>query len=213
MFNRIRRCLIAPVFRVAVLLSVCLGVSTLAQAQTVVVRVDGASGSASPAGQGNGWGSNAYLYLQDGLAHAQSLIDNQQASDVELRVRGASGSGITYKPDQGSGHMSGTRTYSFDMRINVKVLGQYIGGTGGNADTRDFSLLSILDGDLDNDGDYSDNAYHVVTANNSSITETNCRIDGFTIKRGNGDTVGGGGIYIIGGSNIRVESTATEQRA
>lgn len=74
-----------------------------ASAQTVILRVDGISGSATPAGFGNDWGSNAYRYIPDAITRANTLLGNAPAPDlVQIWVRGATGAGLTYKPDQGS---------------------------------------------------------------------------------------------------------------
>lgn len=42
----------------------------LASGQSII-RVDGANGAVSPSGGGNGWGTNAFKYLQDAISAAQ----------------------------------------------------------------------------------------------------------------------------------------------
>lgn len=120
-----------------------------AHAQQSVVYVDATStntNAPSSSNPGSAWmGSNGpYKYLQDGLARAIQLFgQDPPPSVVEIRVRGATGSGLTYKPDRGSGYTAGTRTHSFVLLPDVKIYGQFIGGTGGNADTRDLPAIVV----------------------------------------------------------------------
>lgn len=174
-----------------------------ATAQQSAVHVD-ASGSniAAPSGTNSGstWtgSTGAYKYLQNGLHRAATLLAANPSVPVEIRVRGASvgSGGMTYKPDEGNGLTAGTHTLSFELIKNVQINGQYIGGSGAGANDRDPSLLSILSGEIGTANDFSDNSYHVVSATDSAISILNCRLDGFTITRGNGEDLGGGGLFI-----------------
>ncbi len=195
-------------------------ISSASHAQTAYVFVDGNStntSAPSDTNPGDSWaGTNPpYKYLQDGLARAAQLLAQfSPPSNVEIRVRGATGSGLTYKPDLGSGYTAGTRAHSFVLLPDVKIYGQYIGGTGGNADTRDPDYLTILSGDIGTANDDSDNSYHVVTADDGDINIDNCWLDGFTITKGNGDGAqqngGGGGIKIIDGASCTTSMHITQ---
>lgn len=177
--------------------------STTTYAQTTILRVDSQSTATSP--DGSTW-ALAYPFLQDALTACDGISGNK-----EIRVRGTSG-GLAYKPDRDANHPSGTgvRATSFVLRLHVLMIGQFVGGTGGNADTVDLSLLSILDGEIGSAG-YSDNSYHVVRAGNSSMTADNTLCAGFTIRNGNGnggdqfDDNGGGGVYVDGGAAPRFD--------
>ena len=210
MMNRILRCFFAHVAWLSVLFLPILNV-TAAQAQTVeIVRVDGAGGSTAPAGQGKGWGSNAYLYLQDGLTRADALLDLPEPPDsVQIWVRGSS-TGISYRPDQGSGFTANDRGASFGMRPNVAVYGGFPDtGNPGFGDRDPATYITILTGEIGTGDDFSDNSYHVVSANDTVIDLDNCLLEGFTITRGNAEDenggLGGGGIYIVNGSDLRVD--------
>jgi hypothetical protein len=75
-------------------LAVTFFVAPKAFAQTIL-RVDGIAGADTPAGQGNGWCSNAYQYLADAIDQADFLLDNQLATSVQIWVRGEPG-GLSY---------------------------------------------------------------------------------------------------------------------
>ncbi len=121
-----------------------------------------------------GW-ANAYIDLQNALANAN-------ASEEIWVAEG------TYEPTDGS-----SRSASFVLVEGVVVYGGF-DGTETSRDQRDWKTNeTILSGDLDDDGLYNDNSYHVVTG------ADNATIDGFTITGGNADGSGGadsgGGIY------------------
>jgi hypothetical protein len=42
-----------------------LSMTSSASAAVTILRVDGTNGSATPTGNGNAWGSNAFKYLRD----------------------------------------------------------------------------------------------------------------------------------------------------
>ena len=86
-------------------------------------------------------------------------------------------------------------------------------GTETLRSERDVSWnRTVLSGDLDMDGDTSDNAYHVVTG------ATGATIDGFTISGGNADgnsadSWGGGGMYNSSSSPTVTDCTFSENVA
>jgi len=168
--------------------------------QAKIIYVDD---DANGLNNGSSW-ANAYKYLQDALADA-----NSSPKPVEIKVA----QGI-YKPDQGSGQTPGDREATFQLINGVTLKGGYAGIDSPDQNARNIDLYkSILSGDLDgNDvaldevwlwwsfGDEPsriDNSYHVVTG---SYTDSSASIDCFTITSGVARLTGsefekGGGMY------------------
>jgi hypothetical protein len=145
-----------------------------APAKTIYVDTDAAG-----ANDGSRW-ANAYNYLQDALADA-----NSSSKPVEVRV--AQG---LYRPDRSAAQPEGTgdREAAFGLMSGVALKGGYAGAGEADPNARDIGLCeTILSADLyGNDGpdfaNYSDNSYHVITAA-PNIAEP--VLDGFTITSGN----------------------------
>ncbi len=166
---------------------------------------------------GSSW-SNAYTYLQDALAYAESNGDIN-----EIRVA----QGI-YKPDQNSVNPNGTgnREATFQLVNGVTLKGGYAGFGEPNPNTRDFELYeTVLSGDLEGDDaefpyyppsypSRADNSYHVVDGSN---TDSSAICDGFWIIRGNANNTNpndsGGGIYIYNGTPTITNITITKNSA
>lgn len=181
-----------------------------------IIYVDDDAGGIN---DGSSW-ENAYIYLQDALAEA-----NSAEKPVEIRV--AHG---VYTPDKGANVISGDNSVSFELINGVTLTGGYAGLTTdpvqGNPDVRDFELYeTILSGDLlGNDADEIDpnnlineptcfdNSFHVVQG---SFTDKTAVLDGFTITAGNAggyylnydSTSRGGGCYIEQGNPIIMNCT------
>ncbi len=165
---------------------------------------------------GTSW-ANAYRFLQDAL-------DKSPSSEDVIRVA----AGI-YKPDQdeeGDGDPNsatpGDRASTFVLVDGVTIQGGYRGGSvgGGDPNQWDSSLyMSVLSGDLlGNDRPwcdpnsappypFSDNSYHVVSADGDITTAA--VLDGFTITAGYADgsencdqpgNASGAGLHNDGGS-------------
>jgi hypothetical protein len=130
---------------------------------------------------GSSW-TNAYRYLQNGLADAKS-----SAKPVDIRV--AQG---VYKPDEDTLHPAGTgdRMAAFQLINGVTIKGGYSGTQmsllGADPDARDIALYqTILSGNIGAPSDANDNIYHIfyhpegLNLNNTAI------LDGFTITGGN----------------------------
>jgi len=153
---------------------------------------------------GSSW-QNAYNYLQDALADA-----NSSAKPVEICVA----QGI-YRPDRSSAEPNGTgdRTATFQLINGVTLKGGYVGFSTPDPNARDIEQYeTILSGDLDSNdikfegiesSDFiyspsrSENSYTVVTG---SGTDSTAVLDGFTITGGNsngqyGPEGNGGGMY------------------
>jgi len=161
---------------------------------------------AAGANDGKSW-ENAYVYLQDALADA-----NSAEKPIEIRVA----QGI-YKPDQGADQTAGDRDATFQFINSVSLKGGYAGLGEVDPNARDFDLyLTILSGDL-NDNDVNmdftlsdikellqessrlDNSYHIIFAVQCDYSAS---IEGFMITAGNAngrydDIHGrGAGLYI-----------------
>ncbi|MHC4344985.1 MAG: right-handed parallel beta-helix repeat-containing protein [Planctomycetota bacterium] len=142
-----------------------------------------------PVHDGTSW-ANAYKYLQDALAEANSL-------GLPIQIWVAQG---IYTPDTNSAdpNGSGDRAATFQLISAVTINGGYAGFGEPNSNARDFNQYeAVLSGDLDgNDVDVNDpydlftepnraeNSYHVVTGSGTDETAT---LDGFTIIAGNAD--------------------------
>lgn len=161
---------------------------------------------------GMSWG-NAYEYLQDALAQADSV-----GGPVEVRVA----RGI-YRPDCGAGITRGDRTATFALINGVTIKGGYAGFSKPQPDARDFDAYeTVLSGDLDGeDTEYMDdplrkeNSYHVVTG---SHTDSTAVLDGFTITAGYANGFGnpndsGGGMYVTHGSPKIINCTFSRNAA
>ena len=187
--------LIMPVLLLAML-------STAAVGKTIYVDDDAAG-----ANDGSNW-ENAYLYLQDALADA-----NSAEKPVEIHVA----QGI-YKPDQGLAITAGDDSATFRLINGVAINGGYAGTGESNPDECDVDMYkSILSGDLEgNDLEVEEfrdifpdptrkgrveNSKHVLIG---SYTDETAVLDGFTITAGldaqGDDVTGGAGIGIESGS-------------
>jgi hypothetical protein len=164
--------------------------ASLSPAAAKVIYVD--TNAPGPTHDGSSW-ANAYRYLQDALADA-----NSAAKPVEIKV--AQG---MYTPDSNSANPNGTgnRNASFQLINGVTVNGGYAGYGAPNPNARDIQLYeTILSGDLNaNDTDANnvwdlwgdptryDNSFHVVTG---SGTDETAVLDGFTISDGYNEKTG-----------------------
>jgi predicted outer membrane repeat protein len=132
--------------------------------------------SATGSNNGSSW-ANAYTELRNAL--------NNACAYTEVWV--AAG---TYKPTGGS-----DRTEYFVIPTGMKIYGGFAGGETFLWQQDYFANVTILSGEIGNQGTTSDNSYHVVV---SSSTSDNTLIDGFVIRDGFADQGGntyGGGIY------------------
>jgi len=123
----------------------------------------------------------AFLHLQDALEVAAA----SGGAVTEIRV--AQG---VYKPDRGGNHILGDRLATFRLVKDSALRGGYAGCGAADPDARDVTAFeTVLSGDLvGNDGpnfsNYADNAFHVVTNNDTAVTASTL-FDGFTVRGGN----------------------------
>lgn len=177
--------------------------------QTIYVDDD-----ATGANDGSSW-ENAYKYLQDALADA-----NSSAKPIEIRVA----QGI-YKPDQGVNQTPGDRMATFQLIKGVSLRGGYTGAGASDPNTRNINTYkTILSGDLaDNDAPIddpftlyenpsrADNSYRVVTA---LIADPNVLFEGFVVTSAyarNSDT--GAGLFLSLEANITVKNCLFTENA
>ena len=155
-----------------ILVVLCLAASSEALAATIYVDQD-----ATGANDGSSW-VNAYNYLQDALADAES-------GDQVWVAKGV------YKPDENTANPDGTgdRNATFQFKNGVGLYGGFAGGETSLDQRDNVTNVTILSGDLNGDdvGDLDDpsrseNSYHVVTGSGNDETAV---LDGFTITAGN----------------------------
>jgi len=150
---------------------------------TVEPRIIYVDDDAAGANDGSSW-ENAYVYLQDALADA-----NSAEKPVEIRVA----QGI-YKPDQGANQMAGDQDATFHLINSVTLKGGYAGFGETDPNERNVDkYVTVLSGDLDDNDNVNDeppfdwekskreNSYHVIT---NIDTDETVLLDGFTIFGG-----------------------------
>lgn len=129
----------------------------------------------------NATGNNNGTSWTDAFTNLQDAIDTTE-TDGEIWV--AAGTYVpTASPDDVS---TDTRDYAFHVDKNLKIYGGFA-GTETTITERTTGNITVLSGDLDNDNDTSDNAYHVFITDELNNTST---IDGFTIIKGNSNGTG-----------------------
>lgn len=143
------------------------------------------------------------LSWEESFKTLQKMLSVVEAGDIVWIADG------NYYPDEGPGQSNGNRNSSFTIPDGVKLYGGFQGVSkagGGESDVneRNFRVrLTILNGDLSqnddpNFGDYSENAYNVVTA---SYTGFDTLIDGVTIRGGNAESSVGAGVLVFLGKD------------
>jgi hypothetical protein len=195
-----------------------IGSHALAQPVTEALRVDGIAGSASPAGLGADWGSDAYKYIADARARAVVRLGQLPAnSTVQIWVRGDDDSdGVIYYPDESAADPASSggtdlRTETFRLRDNIQYLGGFAGDEQLFQQRRTLIYKTVLSGDLlQNDtstlSTRDDNAYHVVTG---ELVGDTAVIDGFTITAGNAQQVGSTPVPVPACSGMDCPDTGT----
>jgi hypothetical protein len=148
--------------------------------------------SAMGLNNGKSW-ENAFTSLQDG-------IDNCAAGDNVYVWRGV------YKPTKKFGGTE-ARNAAFQMKDQVNVFGGFGPGSLSVETRTDFGFgeinETILSGDIGVAGDPSDNCYHVFYNADAGNISSPTKLDGFTIRDGNANSVSttyphqfmGGGVY------------------
>jgi len=181
-------------FLISVELAAWPGIST-----NEIICVDADARGAS---SGANW-ENALRDLQEALSYCYLF--------PELReIRVAAG---TYRPAG-----DGDRSAAFQLVNGVTLKGGYAGYGEPDPNVRDVNEYeTILSGDLyGNDDDYEyppppdENSHHVVSGSGTDATAV---MDGFTIARGTGGGMYGGGMYNYGGSPSVKNCTFFNNRA
>ena len=131
---------------------------------------------------------NAFTTLQDAL-----FLFNSGVCSAVTEIHVAAG---TYYPDEGGGQTDDNPAATFQLKNNLAIYGGYPTGVG----TRDVTAnVTILSGDINQDGAPTNNTYHVVTGSGTNNTAI---LDGFTVSGGNANGTApnnyGGGMYSSG---------------
>jgi len=166
-----------------------------ARALQEIIYVD--CNATTGANNGLSW-ADAYVYLQDALAVADSGDEIWVAEGV-------------YKPDRGGSNTLGDPEATFQILNGVTIKGGYAGFGEPDSNARDIELYeTILSGDIGVSGDHQDNSSHIVTA---SGTDSTAALDGFTIASGkvgmyNDSSRQSVGDYTFGGNSAVYENLA-----
>jgi L-ascorbate metabolism protein UlaG (beta-lactamase superfamily) len=176
--------------------------------------------NAAGANDGTSW-ENAYTYLQDALADA-----NSAAKPVEILVA----QGI-YTPDKGATQSPGDKLASFKLINGVTLKGGFAGLIEQDPNQWNVEIYkTILSGDLNSDDERvvdpnnmfndisrSEDAYNVV---NFSFVDKTAVLNGFTVSGGHynsvstdGPPIGGAGIYIYSGNPKIINCTINDNSA
>ena len=149
---------------------------------------------------------------RDGTSWADALPSVQEALHMALNGAQIWVAEGTHKPTQGRTDRRG-RDSSFQMKPGVALYGGF-NGTETALDQRDWEgHVTVLSGDIGQEGAPDDNCYHVVRG------ATGATIDGFTITGGRGDGSGpdhrrrAGGLYNDGASPRVVNCTFRDNYA
>ncbi len=121
-------------------------------------RVICVNAAAAGAGDGKSW-KTAFPTLQAAMADAR---------DDRAEVWVAAG---VYEPTDGK-----DRAASFQLRSNVDLYGGFRGGEAERADRDWKANITVLSGDIGEDGNRSDDSYHVVVGADGAV------LDGFAIR-------------------------------
>jgi predicted outer membrane repeat protein len=97
------------------------------------------------------------------------------------------------------------RSKSFELVDGAKLFGGFAGGEGSRSQRDPFANPTILSGEINTSG-AKDNAFHVLNADENSIDDA--LVDGFVITRSfaNDSPGNGGGLRIINGAQVDVQS-------
>ncbi len=132
-------------------------------------------------------GNNNGTSWADAYTSLQSALDAAVSGDKIWVAKG------TYKPSSSYTWTNTQRFYHFEMIEGVSIYGGFEGNETAVGDRENYgegeANETILSGDLGNEGDNSDNCYHVIY-NRSALALTNDAVlNGFTIKYGNADYI------------------------
>lgn len=161
----------------------------VARAQTVFFVDITATGAAN----GTTW--------DDAFTQLKPALDAAAITAGSKVIRVAKGA---YKPNTSG--LVDPREATFAMQADLEIQGGYPGHAAADPELRDpLTNLTILDGDIGNDGISTDNCYHVVTASGLPATAI---IDGFIMRNGTADGAifphNGGGIMLIDNGSLVV---------
>jgi hypothetical protein len=197
--------------RGTVALALALGLALSAQGQPQfdhTWRVD--ASVFGGAEDGSSW-ADAFRHIQDALAAAAATVG--QTDEIWV----AAG---TYYPDRDSTSPNGDgdRGASFVLLLDVSIYGGFLGTNHPNLPVGETGILqrdpekniTVLSGDIDQDGLHAENSFHVVTAQN---VDNSAVLNGFHIVEGNAGIAGGGGLFNCSADPYIVRCTFEDNHA
>ncbi|WP_149241899.1 S8 family serine peptidase [Dyadobacter sp. 32] len=139
--------------------------------------------------------------IQNGLTWADAFTSLQAALDVAhlctqiTQIRVAKGSYYPEKDRFGQTAPSNARVKSFIMRNNLAIYGGFFGNEGAGYDLSQRDMISnktILNGNIQQDGDPLNNAYHVIlnVPTFGIALDASAVLDGFTVTGGMANVTG-----------------------
>ncbi|MCB0689002.1 MAG: right-handed parallel beta-helix repeat-containing protein, partial [Saprospiraceae bacterium] len=156
-------------------------------AQTIYVKIGG-----SDANTGGSWGQ-AFATIQKALSVAASGDDIWVAQG-------------TYFPDEGPTQVNNSNLQSFYLKAGVSVFGGFDGSETNFSQRDPISNITILSGEIQNDGDATNNSIHIVTAR--GMLSDGAKLNGFLIQDGYANNGGafseGAGIRIVSSAGVAV---------
>jgi len=149
-------------------MAIALSLASPLAAATLYVDED-----ATGANDGSSW-TDAYTLLRVALANATS-------GDQIWVAEG------TYHPDVAAGPASDDRSDSFELENGVELYGGFAGGETTIGQRNLFLNPTVLSGEIQQDGDRTNNSYHVV---DGSGTDSTAILNGFVIRDGHANGTG-----------------------
>lgn len=166
----------------AILIPGCFAFN-IAAAKTIYVKPAG-----SDANTGGFW-NQAFKTLQQAIATAVS-------GDQVWLAKG------TYYPDEGNGAINNDRAAAFHIKNGITIYGGFAGTETTEAQRNWKTNITILSGEIQQDADNTNNAYHVLV---STGVNANTTVDGLLVTAGNAGGTGSdrsGGGWFNDGSGI-----------
>ena len=160
---------------------------------SLAVDIQAATLYVTPLGNGTGDGSS-WANAMDNVAFPFALQTCAPYTNFWVKTG-------TYKPTTNPN----LRDATFPIRPNVYIYGGFAGNETALNQRNPAANVTILSGEINNDGSLAGNSYHVVTGASGSYSAL---LDGFTVTGGNDDKLlgHGGGMYNSNCTNLSVNN-------